>query len=147
MSKAQGVYEHLHLAGEKRLVKKLQSLTKSVEKRVVNKAARPAGHIVKNSIASIAPKLTGQLARTLQVRVAKKGYGVVVQTAPRSVLNIPPDSKWYYPKILEYGTYKSDRPIAPMRFMHRGLEAVRGQAMQVFIRNLWAGVKAEAAKK
>ena len=136
----------LKISGAKRLDKKLAQLPRTVERKLIVASARPAGYIVRDSARALAPKKSGAMANTLEVRVKKgKPPGIVVQTARRGRLGIPEDSPWYYPAIVEYGS--PSRNIPASRFMHRGLEAARGQAMAVFIRNLWAGVKAEATKK
>lgn len=136
----------IEIKGFKRLDKKLSRLPKRVERKVIVQAARPAGHMVANVAKGLAPKQSGEMAKTIGVRVKKgKPPGIVVRTATRERLGIAPEDPWYYPAIVEYGA--PGRNIPASRFMHRAKEQAGRAAIGVFVRNLWAGVKAEASKK
>lgn len=139
----------LKIFGDKALQRKMDGLAAKIQKQYMRKALRAGAKVIQAAYKAHAPVFTGKLKSGIKVRVVKRSrgrIGVMVMTPTRAQLGIPPDSKWYYPAVLEFGgVTKSGRVIPALAFGRRALQSTRSSAIQTIRTTLWqliaSGVK------
>ena len=132
------------VTGDKALVAKMLGLAPAAQKRVIKPAARAAGRPIRDLARQLAPRDTGLLSRTIEM-VTRSGRnpGVMVQMPRRQKIGIPPEDKYYYPAIVEYG----HKGAAAKPYMRPAWEMRKASSLVIFERELWKGVKREARLK
>lgn len=87
----------------------------------------------------------GALKRGITVsagKVRKKGeISFLARTGKREKMGIPPDSKWYYPAIVEYGPKKGPRQWPGKQYMRKTFESHGQQAIAMVIDESKAGIE------
>ena len=140
----------LYLFGSTSLELAMHRLEKTMQKKIMRKALREEAKRLRETIREKVPKDTGNLAKKMQVRSMRRSrvrFGVVVRTPPADKLKgIPrtPNTKkpGYYPAHLELGTKRQ----AAKPYMRPSLDAHREGLLDRVGRDLWVGLKQEAAK-
>lgn len=121
--------------GDRKAQRAFDKLKKGVQAKVLRPALREGAKIVKTAAQARAPKLTGTMARTMQVRAKKmsrkrvrvehgglKPIAIAARTAPRAKLNIEGDDPYYYPAAIEFGT----KHLPGRHFIEESGKAVKG---------------------
>lgn len=103
----------IKMLGDKGLERMLRDLPDKVQKKVLRTTLRAVAKTARDEAVRRVPRKTGNLAAALKrsrIRVGKgRGKGsrdrvsFVYDLPTRDLLDIPADSKWYYPAHLEYG--------------------------------------------
>lgn len=98
----------ISLIGDKALMRKLARLPDAVEKKIVRKVLRDHAKVVKARVVALVPVRTGNLkaayANSKIQSAGKRGLIRVGITYPtRQELGIAEDSRWFYPRHVEYG--------------------------------------------
>ncbi len=134
----------IEVMGDKRILKKFAQLTtKAAQRRVINKAARPAAKPILESARANAPVETGALRRSIKIRTFKTRPGMSVAPGTREELGIPAEAKHYYPAAVEYG-----HSGAPGKFfMRRAFETQKASSMQAYRSGVVLHLEAEAKRK
>jgi hypothetical protein len=97
----------ISLKGEKELIKKFESMEYNDIKKPIKKIVKDSGKILLQETRAEAPRKTGALRKNIKLKVEKNKkksgrFGVRVWLPLREKLDIPANSKWYYPGIQEY---------------------------------------------
>lgn len=142
----------MKLTGFKELAANLRKLPERVAKNGLRSAVAAGAAVVRNEARARAPKLTGEMAKDIQIkreREARDGetfaaqYSVFVLSGKKSRLkgkkrNVQRDS--FYWKFVEFGTSK----MAPRPFLRPAFEAKKEEAVKVIGEKLDARIQAAA---
>ena len=121
------------LKGEEELFKKLRTLRKTMQKKIVRQAQRPAFKIVEQTAKAIVPVETGRLRRSIKTRAVKrsrKRFGVMVRT------DVP------YAAPVEFGHMRKDGSfVRPRSFLRHSFRIRRPRVKKTFIEQVRAGIR------
>lgn len=127
----------ISLLGDRELQRQFQQLPLVVQRKLLRQSFRQAMRPVLAMARSLAPKLTGQMARTLRLRAMKRRrgrLGMIIMTAPRAALGIPATAEGYYPAHVEIGAKKRGVPAKP--FLRPAFDAQREIMVQTIARGI-----------
>lgn len=118
----------LSLIGDKKLIRKLNSLEPRDVKRALKQGMVAALEPVKARAQYLAPVKSGRLRRSIKiVQYSGRHYvGGAVKTGTRKQLRIPANAEHYYPAAHEYGT--QDMRARP--FMRKALADKKKEALR-----------------
>lgn len=124
--------------GDRKTQRAFDQLKKGAQGKVLRPALRAGAKVVKEAAQARAPKLSGTMARTMQVRAKRmsrkrvrvehggiKPIAIAARTAPRAKLNIDPGDPYYYPSAVEFGT----KHMEGRHFMEESGKATKGTAL------------------
>ncbi len=125
----------LSIKGSKKLNKKLNNMKLGVARKIVRPALHSALVPVVQTAKALAPVESGRLKKTIKSFVKssrRRGAIGQVRTGTRRQLRIPPDSKYYYPAAIEYGT----RHMAARSFLRSALGRQKNRALKILGREI-----------
>lgn len=137
----------LTLIGGKELDAALSRIEQRLQPKILVKATREAAKIVLASArASGAFKdQTGLLRKHLHIknRASMKRVGSLVLTGKRKDLNIPDDSKGYYPTAVEYGHRHGwgGRPVPPHPYLRPAFDSNVEKAVEIIRETTWNEIR------
>ena len=146
------------ITGDKELMAKLDSLPNKIEKRVIRQAARVTQKLLvpvvrANANSMVGGKMGALLAKTVQVRAAKKQrkgqYTILVlhkKGVPEFVSTTKSDKRHYIPAAVAYGHLVGDTYVQPIPYFQAAADATTSRRMQVFKEQLRIGLLREAIK-
>lgn len=141
----------ISILGDRQLQDGLAMLPVSAQKRVVRKAMRNTAKRMRSIILPRVPVLTGRLRREIArssiraIRRSRNRLGATVALPTREAMGIPPNSKWYYPAILEYGSPKTG--LKPIRYFREAVDTAWPTERKMLSEELRTGIGLEWAKE
>lgn len=155
MAKRPPVQFGFSFSGDKKAQRAFDKLKKSAQGKVLRPALRAGAKVVKEAAQARAPKLTGAMARTMQVRSKRmsrkrvrvehgglKPIAIAARTAPRAKLNIDAGDPYYYPSAVEFGT----KHMEGRHFLEESGKAAKGSAISTVRRVAKAKLREVIAK-
>lgn len=127
----------ISLLGDKVLAYQFKQLPIVIQRKLLRQSFRAALRPVLAMARSLAPQMTGAMARTLRLRAMKRRrgrLGMLIMAAPRAVLGIAADAKGYYPVHVEIGAKKRGVPAQP--FLRPAFDAQREIMVQTLARGI-----------
>jgi HK97 gp10 family phage protein len=130
----------IEIAGAQEIIKALEQLAPKVEKKILRQAIRKGLKPLLDEAKDQAPVDTGDLRKSLTIRVAKsqKRGTIALEVRPNERKY---DGRFYYPAIVEYGRKKA-RPMEPNPFMAKAFEGKAEEAKDVALREIKRGIDA-----
>jgi HK97 gp10 family phage protein len=130
-------YSSMEIKGFKEIEQKLKDYPLKVKKRIIKPAIRSGITVIKDSIYSRAPIESGELKRTIRIRVFReetwgiKAVAIVDPRIKRAVnrRNIKGGRTNSYAAFVEYGTRKQK----PKKFAREGFETTKEQALNTIV--------------
>lgn len=136
------------IEGAKELSVTLRMLSDGIAVRaVVKKSLRIAAAPVLESARGFAPFLSGDLRRSLKIRVGPRSRvrtSVVIRAGDRASLGIPANAKGYYPTHQELGARGGKLPAT--RYLRRAMDINRIGSIAILSRELGRGIEGIAAR-
>ena len=100
----------ISILGDKELSRKLDALPKNVQRKLLGRALKLGGKLLKPKVVAAVPVDTGLLKQMMQkqnfkaVKANRRGDIRIGMPMPtREQMGIGPDEKYYYPAHVEYG--------------------------------------------
>jgi len=155
MAKRPPIKFSVSISGDRKTQRAFDKLKKGAQGKVLRPALRAGAKVVKEAAQARAPKLSGAMARTMQVRSKRmsrkrvrvehggiKPIAIAARTAPRAKLNIEADDPYYYPAAVEFGTSKMEG----RHFLEESGKASRGTALSTVRRTAKTKLREVIAK-
>lgn len=118
------------IKGDKELIRKLDKLAKKDIKKAIRKGSRAGAKVVQREAKSIAPKDSGQLAKSIKVRSLKRSRSTIGTTASNAFRG----TEQFYGAFQEYGyTSRGGNKIEGKGFMKQASDNVGEKALRVMI--------------
>ncbi|MBT8199584.1 MAG: HK97 gp10 family phage protein [Acidimicrobiia bacterium] len=130
----------INLKGDHELVRILEQLPASVQKKAVRRALRDGTKFLAKQVKAAAPRDSGRMARRMKVRAVKRSrtrIGSRVMMPDRDKLGIPAKAKGYYPMSIEAGwKSRGGKKIPGTRFMRDTVDKHKQQVVDKFQKSL-----------
>lgn len=141
MPRKAGLGQHAVVTGDKRLIRKLRTLSRNVQRTVVKQAVRAGAEVVEAAAKEFAPVRTGELRGAIHVREVRSRSPWVISF---EVVVGQGDFKGeqFYAAFIEYGT--SNMTAEP--FMRPAVDVAGPRATTVMLAMIWAGIQSEAVR-
>lgn len=139
----------ISILGDAELQAGLRRLPVAAQKKVVRRAMRNTAKRMRAAILPNVPVLTGRLRKEIArssiraIRRSRNKLGATVALPTREAMGIKPDSKWYYPAILEYGSPKTG--LKPIRYFRESVDASWPEERKILSEELRSGIESEWA--
>lgn len=141
------------------LRRSLNRLERTEVAKIVQEATLAAAHVVLPEARRRALAVTNPENKTERMRVLAEGLsvqairrrkgriGAVVFAPVRDDLDIPANSKWYYPIHVELGAPKRTPPLAAIPWMRPAVDATAPEAFRKVVDTMWNGIVAALRKR
>lgn len=138
------------LEGDRKLLRKLNDLKTSVQKKLLRRAVNKGSTPILKTIKKNAPRRTGFMKKAMarKVRTYKSGAVVAVMGPKREAVGTYNDRKYVPANVahLVEGGHGGKRPAPPHPFVKPSFESTKEESINIVSSDLAAGIEQEARK-
>lgn len=140
-----GFLVSMDIVGDKAVIDRFAQFPRRLQNRLVGHSLYKGAQMAKAASEALIPvdtskpdniHLRNMGLNIVPIKNKRRGIGFLVRTPTRSQLGLPDWGllKWYYPAHLELG----HKNAAPVAYMRRGANAVRGEIVQMIYNDIAA---------
>lgn len=136
-------FVRVEVTGFKELEHALAELPKAVAKSVLRTALKKAGQPVVDAAQSLAPRDTGKLAESIEIKTSlSRRQRRRRQKAGDVEQFIGPSTKAPHGHLVEFGTVK----MAPRPFLRPAWDANKDRVLELFAKEMWTAIEKAARR-